>query len=184
MSTISKKLLTVLVAVVAGTKSDAGFAFVPKKEGDALTKDGYTELNPNVPGTPAGQVAARATQKGLDAVPAEGSTAAPAAAPKLAFELESGIEVPEVVGRGRVGAGKYPFDSMEVGHSFFIPNVEAKKLGSTVSSANARYAQEIEGQTRVNRKGKTVPATKQTRTYIVRSAEKGGVSGARIFRTA
>jgi hypothetical protein len=191
MSTLSKKLLSVLVLVATATRSDVGFAFVAKKDGEALAKDGHVELNAAVENTPAGQIAARATPKGLELAPAPaaGATATAAAAPaaKPQFVIEDGIEVPKVEGRGRVGGTKYPFEALKVGQSFFVP-IEAKKLGSTVSSANARYASQIvvDGvpQTRVNRNGATVPATKQERTFVVRSAEKDGVSGARVFRTA
>jgi hypothetical protein len=70
---------------------------------------------------------------------------------------------------------------MEVGQSFFVDK-SAKNLASTVSSANARFAEEIAGETRVDRKGNTVPKTKQTRSFIVRSVEENGVKGSRIWR--
>ena len=41
------------------------------------------------------------------------------------FEIEDGYEVPEA--RDRIGA-KYPFGSLEVGQSFFVPHVDTKKM--------------------------------------------------------
>lgn len=63
------------------------------------------------------------------------------------FEIISGAALPPVT-RGRGGAGapqKYPFDDMEVGQSFFVPSTAKvpnplKSLGSTISQANLRYA--------------------------------------------
>src|SRR5579862_2092398 len=62
------------------------------------------------------------------------------------FEIMDGIDLPPAKRGGRGGAGapqKYPFDSMNVGQSFFVPATEKvphpeKSLGSTLSQANLR----------------------------------------------
>lgn len=174
-----------IAAVVAATLDQTkGFAFVGIDEGAELVKEGLAETNAAVPNTPAGQIAARATQKGIDTVNASTAPTAPATdAAKPSFVIEDNVAIPAVTGRGRI-ASVYPFDKLAVGQSFFVAK-PAKNLASTVSSANARYAVEVKDAagnvlTRVNRKGATVPQTQQTRTFIVRSVE----GGSRIWRKA
>jgi alpha-acetolactate decarboxylase len=81
---------------------------------------------------------------------------------------------------------------LAVGQSFFVADSEdrpdaAKSMASTVAGANARYAVEVEGKFKKNRKGADVPATEQTRTFICRSVKEqqngAVVTGARIWRT-
>lgn len=69
--------------------------------------------------------------------------------PMTSFEIMSGVELPASKrgGRGGGAPSKYPFDQLEVGQSFFVAVTSTmpdpvKKLGSTVSSANHRYAKE------------------------------------------
>lgn len=174
---MAKKFIGI-AAIVAATLGEAGFLFVGLDEGKKLAADGLVELNDKVPNTPKGQIAARATQAGIDSQKEAGT-----AAPKTEFVIESDVAIPAIVGRGRVGGSTYPFDKLAVGQSFFVPK-SAKALASTVSSANARYAEVVEGETRTNRKGIEVPKTKLTRQFIVRSVEEKGVSGSRIWRKA
>lgn len=118
------------------------------------------------------------------------------AAAASAFFIADNVPLPAGRSAPRVSGGSsYPFDALQIGQSFFIaatedkPNV-AKSMASTVTSANARHSTEIEGQTRVNRKGNIVPATYQTRQFIVRNVEDGapwnqpGVKGAAVYRIA
>lgn len=105
------------------------------------------------------------------------------------FKIEDSIPVPTISGRGR-GGNVYPFDTMEVGHSFFVAADEskpnpAKSLASTVSSATARYAVPSEdGATKTNKAGEVVPVMVKTRKFFVRSVEEDGVKGARVWRSA
>jgi hypothetical protein len=80
---------------------------------------------------------------GEDETPA--SEAAPVvAAGKPSFEVMSGFTIPEVKRASGGGAQSiYPFEKLEVGQFFFIPNSAdkphaAKDYASTVSSANGR----------------------------------------------
>jgi len=117
------------------------------------------------------------------------NTAAPAARKVFVidfFAVEDGIAMPTASGRGRGrGGNTYPFDALNVGQSFFVPNTAekpnaAKSLASTVSSATARYAQPSpDGATRTNKKGETVPVMVETRKFVVRAVE----GGARVWRT-
>ena len=181
---LNKKSYAKLQEIVAATAA-GGFVFVSEAEGKQLLAESLIEVNVLLKQND--KVAAKATAKGTEMVqtPGAGMPAPTGDAPAPAassYEIESGIELPAGSARGRTGS-TYPFAALEVGQSFFIPK-EAKNLASTISSANARYAEKVEGQTRVDRKGNTVPATKLTRKFVVRTAEKGGVKGARIFRVA
>lgn len=149
-----------------------------------LVEAGMVELNPAGPNE-AGETLTRATQKGIESMntPTNTAPATVAAAPS-SFAIEDGIAMPTASGRGR-GGNVYPFDALNVGQSFFVPNTEdkpnaAKSLASTVSSATARYAEVVEGQFKTNKKGEQVPVTRETRKFVVRSVE----GGARVWRTA
>jgi hypothetical protein len=101
--------------------------------------------------------------------------------------------------RGGGGGGapiKYPFDKLEVGNSFFVPATAKlpnplKTLGSTISSANLRYAN-VTGEKVVTRakrgeknklvldangdkimETKTVPVYEFTRKFSIRGVEAG-----------
>ena len=102
------------------------------------------------------------------------------------FSLDDNIPPPPVDGRSgaRGKTSAFPFDVMNVGQSFFVPADEkrpnvAKALASTVGNANAKYAKEVPGQFRTNRKGVSVPVKRETRKFVIRNVE----GGARIWRT-
>lgn len=149
----------------------------------SLVEAGLVEINPGMTNE-AGEIATRATQKGIDSMNTPNTatgTAAPVA--PSSFAIEDGIAMPTASGRGR-GGNTYPFDALNVGQSFFVPNSEdkpnaAKSLASTVSSATARYAEVVEGQFKANKKGEQVPVMVETRKFVVRSVE----GGARVWRT-
>lgn len=181
-----KMLANIVVLTTSGN-----FLYTSEKErNDIATAAGkpvaeLLEANPTLPDpTDATKIATRATGATIAAAAAAppAPTTETTTAEKLSFEIESGIAIPAVVGRGRVG-NTYPFDKMNVGDSFFVPKA-SNKLASTVSGAMKRFAEKVPGQTRTTRKGTVVDATKNTRTFIVRSDEKNGVKGSRIFRTA
>jgi hypothetical protein len=167
-----------LAAIVAAMNTDPFYILVPKAEAEKLAADGLAEINTSIADpSKKGRVATRATQKGIDSLAT--ASAEPVATDKPEFVIEDNVAIPAVSGRGgRIGS-VYPFDKLAVGQSFFVPKA-AKNLASTVSSANARYAELIPGQTRKDRKGNDVPATKFTRHFIVRSVE----GGSRIWRKA
>jgi len=146
-----------------------------------------------------GNAAVRLTEAGVAYVAANGS--APVAAPK--YEIITGAVLPASK-RGNKGGGaptQYPFDALDVGQTFFVPKSEkypdpVKKLGSTVSSANARYA-ELTGETKTvmrTKRGpgnkavkdsaganvkeeKTVPVKKATRKFTIRPVVGGQTYG-------
>ncbi len=114
------------------------------------------------------------------------------------FGIIDGAVLP-VSKRGGGGGGapiKYPFDQIQVGQSFFVPATAKlpnplKTLGSTISSANIRYADKI-GEKEVTRakrgeknklvldangqkimETKTVPEYKFNRKFSIRGVEAG-----------
>jgi len=181
--------------VVEATKAGT-FVYTSAAVHVPLIEAGLVEINPAITNE-AGEIATRATEKGIETVTSTTTqeTAAvetAAAAPVIAssgFAIEAGVPMPSISGRGRTGTA-YPFDKMEPGHSFFVPNSEdkpnaAKSLASTVSSATARYAvPAADGSTKANKAGEQVPVMVETRKFIVRSVEENGVKGARVWRTA
>lgn len=170
-----------LAAIVKATEAGS-FVYTSAEAHASALADGLVEVNPSMTNE-AGELATRATEKGISSMNAS-QTPAPAAASKPSFAIEDGIELAPISGRGR-GGETYPFDKLAVGQSFFVPNSDdkpnvAKSLASTVSSATRRYAEEIPGQTRTDRKGNVVPALKETRKFVVRAVD----GGARVWRTA
>ena len=206
-----KKTAATAVAVIGLAEIVAAGAngiYVPESVFAPLVEAGLVEINTAMTNE-AGEVATRATQKGIDSLQSNGdntseaSEASEASANsetaatetgktekvKTMFKIEDSIPVPTISGRGR-GGNVYPFDEPAVGQSFFVPNSEdkpnaAKSLASTVSSATARYAVASEdGATKTNKKGEVVPVMVETRKFVVRSVEENGVKGARVWRTA
>lgn len=185
----------VLTEVVRLTKQNQ-VAYTSEAEHSQLLADGLVEINSSM--VQGDKYATRATAKGIAMVDGPNSewgaqtvaasdvgsvSAEDLAGSKPSFKIEKGIEIPAIVGRGKV-ATAYPFDDMQVGDSFFVDK-PAKNLASTVSSANARYATEekdAQGNTimRANRKGEQVPKLNYGRKYIVRSVP----GGSRIWRQA
>ena len=123
---------------------------------------------------------------------------------KKEFAIIAGAALPPSKRGSGLGGGapvKYPFDTLEVGASFFVPvsaklENPVKTLGSTVSSANMRYAVET-GPTKIVSRAKrgkgnklelddqghkimetkTVPVYNFTRKFEIRGVEAGKVYG-------
>lgn len=186
-------LENIVSATLDATK---GFLYTSAAVHTPLAEAGLVEVNPAM-ANDAGELATRATQKGIDSVSKndENATSETQGKPaktekvKTMFQLEDNVALPSISGRGRTGTA-YPFEAMAVGQSFFVANSEdkpnaAKSLASTVSSATARYAvPSADGATKTNKKGETVPVMVETRKFVVRSVEENGVKGARVWRTA
>jgi hypothetical protein len=182
--------MQVLAAIVAATQSGSFIYTAPEYHTPMITL-GLVEIaaamiNP----ANANEVATRATAKGIEMINSA-STPEVQAPVKSKFEIEEGIPIPPAKRGGRI-ENLYPFESLAVGQSFFVPASEkkpdpAKSLASTVNSATARFATaDPSGATRINRKGKTVPVMIEGRKFSVRPYEKivDGVivKGARIWR--
>lgn len=200
-------VITLAMIVAAG----ADGLFTSAAVHGPLVEQGLVEINPGITNE-AGEVATRATQKGIDSMNTNtGATPTPtpgAAAIKSAFKLDDAVELPTIKRGGR-GGNVYPFDEMAKGQSFFVAATAdkpdpAKSLASTVSSATARYAVEVEGETeevevktyqlddagkRVKRDGSFVVLSTATETrakmqltrqFVVRSVEENGIGRAHV----
>lgn len=142
---LSKKNATLLNAIVAAMAVEATpYLMVTEADAAPLVKEGLVETNGEI--RVGDTIAARATEKGItlntETTPAAGATGGTAAAPPSSFALIDGAILP--AGRGGRNSNVYPFDTMAVGQSFFVPASEAKpnpakSLASTVSSATKRY---------------------------------------------
>lgn len=145
-----KSLLATIIAAMAN--ADAPFHMATPAEVKNLVDNGMVETNNEI--TDGDKVAVRATEKGQAEAPApstnEGNnntvtdtnTAANAASP---FAIIEGAVLPE--GRAPRSSSVYPFETMNVGQSFFVPATEdkpnpAKSLASTISSANKRFSKD------------------------------------------
>lgn len=118
--------------------------------------------------------------------------------------IQAKVTIPASKRGNRKGAGaptQYPFETMNVGDTFFVPDSAkkgnaAKHLGSTVSQQNMHYREETSETKQVTRTKRgpgnkaeigpdgnkvketvTVPVYKPTRKYVVRAVKKGDVLG-------
>jgi hypothetical protein len=151
------KLSLIVAATVANgfTYEDTGEANIQN-----LLVAGLIETNAAM-ADENGNVATRATVKGIETVNATVTETAPqpeiapavvqaaTAAPKAttSFAIRSDIPVPTIKRGGAGRAVGFPFDLLEPGQSFHVPATAerpepAKSLASTVSTANAKYAKE------------------------------------------
>ena len=149
--TLTSANLAALAYIVAAGE---GGTFAPLADVRPLAdhKPALVEINEDATDD-NGNVAVRATAEGISHPPPN-STTEPASAPaaKTSFEIMDVpadiLQVAKERRRSSRGASeKYPFDSLEVGKGFFVAATEkmpepAKSLASTVSSAQARYAEE------------------------------------------
>jgi hypothetical protein len=146
---LSKVNAALLATIVSSMSNEATpYHMVTEAEVAKLVKDGLVETNAEI--RDGDKIAARATTKGIEVSSTEGggnagtSGTAPVATAS-AFSLIDGAELP--ASRGGRNRSVYPFDTMAVGQSFFVPASEAKpnpakSLASTVSSANKRAAKD------------------------------------------
>jgi len=188
-----------LESVIEATKEDS-FVYTCAAFHNPLIESGDVIVNRTLENE-SGDFATRATAKHLnqnestemttEQAPATQSTTT--STPVRVFEIKTG-EIPASTRRtGGVSAGRksiYPFDALEVAQYFFVPDAGEKvavtSMASTVTGANARYAEVVEGQTRVNRKGVTVPVTRQLRKFKLFDGSEMidgvEVKGAKVFR--
>ncbi|QBZ71746.1 hypothetical protein [Pseudomonas phage KP1] len=189
MTTLNKKQKADFAGLQAAINASAdGFIYAAAAAVAPFVAAGLVETNEAIvdgDGNIAVRLSATAGEAGATA------NEAPKVKTVSKFQIDANIPVPTITGRGR-GGNTYPFDLLEVGQSFFVPNTEdkpnaAKSLASTVSSATARHAvPSADGATKVNKQGETVPVMVETRKFVVRSVDEtaeGRGPGARVWRT-
>lgn len=193
MANLNAKALALLQRLIEATNSATGYIFGTKAEYKVLSDAGYAEFNEAV--KDGNKVAVRASPAGVAAFneqsggQANGGTSQPAPAAST-FKITKGLQMPAIKRRvGEATGSKYPFDGMEVGDSFHVPNTDdlpnaAKSLASSVTAANMRYATKGEG-THKTPKGNDRPNYVYSRVYQIRAVGKDDPdgAGARIWRT-
>lgn len=209
MAKIAKLKAANITLLAAIASAPEGFLYVSQTEAAPLLGQdpAMIEVNTNMldPNDNT-KAAARVTEAGkaLVASKSNGSTPTNEAPPMEQFAIITGAVLPPSK-RGNRGGGaptKYPFDKLEVGQTFFVgksdehPN-PLKTLGSTVSSANNRYAEKTTETKQVERTKRgagnkavknadgsnvkesvTVPVMKFTRKFSIRAVEAGKSYGA------
>lgn len=108
------------------------------------------------------------------------------------LKLTKGLPVPTIKTRKSLGASNLPsnlFTVMQKGDSYHIAKTDKepephKRYSSAVSAATKATGKPIEGETRLNRAGKTVPVLKPEKVFTIRrvGAEDPDGVGARIYR--
>lgn len=191
-----REALEALVRIVQATTDETlapehRYTFCDEVVGDWLQKNGYAQMNKEFKNE-AGAFAVRATEKGINFQKNKDKEKQKMSeeTTKVEFVIEEGIEMPASkrgAGGGGIGNKIYPFEKLEVKQSFFVAGKEAKTFAGTVASANKRFSEEVKNEDgsvklRTNRKGKSVPETKQVREFKVRADTKDGVAGVRVFR--
>ena len=182
------KLLSLLTFIVTETQGPNGSGAAPVDAANDLLKAAPTFIQIISQPDAVGNVQIKATPAGIAAVqpaatPVQASPAV--AATPTQFLIEDGFAVP-VASRGGARATVYPFASMNLGQSFFVPATDAKPnpakaMASTVSGVNKRYAKfYAEGHEKAGQ-----PTGKDGRKFTVRARtiEQGEkVNGARVYR--
>lgn len=152
------------------------------------------------------EIALKATQAGIDYVTAnciitasrtapavniQAETPKPKGSTKMSFEIEN---IPVVAGKrgGGTRAGKYPFDALEVGQSFFVAT--EKSIASALTNAMKKYDVPLLDEAGVQKtkeitvpktgEKRTILATKHVRVFTAVAETKDGVAGFRVGRTA
>jgi len=154
------------------------------------------------PAAPAAPAAAPFGNAPAAAAPTAPATRAQAVAPEGGFKIVTGVPLPVVTRSFGPKKSIYPFGTLEVGASFFVPSTAArpnpaKQMASTVNSATSRFS--VEDGTEM-KDGVEVAKFKKTRTFALRGIDadmthadgsKGGApwgypgqGGAAVFRTA
>lgn len=175
---------------IATMATDDGIAYVAAKSSP------FGAAPPPAAASPFGAMpaaSAPASVTGAPAAPAKREMVKP---PEGGFKLVSDVPLPPVVRKFGAKAPLYPFASMEIGQSFFVPATiarpnPAKSLASTVASAMGRFS-EADGTHVVIKDGvsQTVAKFKKTRQFALRQVDDGavygypGVKGAAVFRVA
>lgn len=179
-----------MAAIIAATNS-GGFVHVNEKDAAKAVKDGLIEINTEMRDE-TGNVAARATPKGMASVP--GNTSAPGATPSFAIVTGPALEKPKRGAAGR--AAMYPFDQLPAPDAngntakFFVPATEKspepwKSLSSTVSAASRSFATITGTKPGKNKNGEDIQRNIYdfSRKFALIEGENNGVKGAWVERT-
>lgn len=188
--------------VIAALQNIQATGTVTPEVGKPLVQQGLIEVNAEDVAAALSVARARLTQKALDALPKPASADAPVGS---AFGIiTNAAPPPSKRGSGLRSHGapkKYPFDALELNQSFFVSVSEdtpdpLKSLGSAISAANMRYAEDTgekkqakraakgpDGKARKDAAGKIVkeltevPVYKFNRKFQIRGVVKDTMYG-------
>jgi hypothetical protein len=195
--TMAADKVALLNIIIADTNGPQGYSLVNPDAVNELVEAGRIQVNPSIK-SEDGKIAARATDAVLAA--AQAAPAGPVAPAPVAvsttYNLQSDIPMAPSK-RGGKKSEEYPFSKMEIGQSFVVPSTPEypepwNTFASTVSSATRRFST-VGTETKLNRKGESVPVLIPTRKFTLRRVEVAQtyangfvepVAGARVFRTA
>lgn len=195
---MAKKLTKAHLAITLMTIVEAGEEgmYAPAELANSLLEKGLVEINAGDVDE-YGCVATRATQAGIDHAFEEqrsaGPEEAPVAAAQTGFAIVDSVEVPKSHVRRTKQGSKYPFDQLEIGQSFFVPQTAkseniVRTMSSQVSNAKKLYSEAIPGEFKTNKNGQQIPKLHYHRNFIARPVEDGapwgfpGVKGAGVWR--
>lgn len=176
---LTKAHLSITLADVVEQTLEEKFMFTPEQLHKEWVAKGLVEVNStDVPPDEYGCIATRATQAGIDFVNSENATPTSSADD---FEIEDGIAMPSRTSAGRKSAPEqYPFSKLGKGQSFLVRGVDMKAMRSHVAKANKAFTVIVPGETKLNRKGAEVKATKAERKFVAREVAEG----VRVWREA
>jgi hypothetical protein len=140
---------TALLSMIAA--APGGYLFLTQDEGADIVAEGnaVVTLDPVAPDGLATVVLTDAGKAVVAALPAPAAAASPPpAASPLKIVVRNDLPVPEIVGRSRGRASRYPFDTMQPGESFHIPKTAANPdpagaIASSLTGARLKYAEEV-----------------------------------------
>lgn len=205
LSTADKAKLSQIAQATAS--GNPGFAYFAPAAVQKLVDAALVEGNPGL--SQGDAIAFRATQAGMDEAKVAGPTngagenTAPAGhtAPTIS-SLVASVPVPSIRRGGEGSRSVYPFDSMEAGQSFFVPQTgdknPAKSLASNITTVMKKGATVVAGQFRtINRKNRKtgqpetvqLPVYSYPRIFVTRAVDDGapwgfpGQKGAAVWRT-
>jgi hypothetical protein len=171
---LKKASVALLATIASAMLAEPFYALATEKEAKELTDGKLAEFNPEI--RDGDKIAIRLTDEGLKAntemnAPASntgtdnGANTSTATAAS-SFAIIDGAALPSAARGGRNGP-VYPFETLNVGQSFFVPATSdkpepAKSIASTATSAAKRFANPVK-----DGEGKPV-----METYKVRGVEK------------
>lgn len=198
-----KSINVALLAAIAAAEQSGTFYYVSKVDGEPLMQHDPNLIEVDFNNKNEQGVAAKLSVAGkellMSSQNAANTATQAASAPAPSYSVIGGAVLPQSK-RGNKGGGapiKYPFDNLEIGQMFFVPvsvkhKDPVKTLGSTVSSANMRYAVDTGQKRTVERtkrgsKNKAVldaqgnkvketveiPVYRHTRKFTIRPVEAG-----------
>lgn len=200
---MAKKPSKEVVALVNKIAAHSGTFYISQSDGLPLLNNDPPLIEVNTNDVVDGNAACRLTEAGQKLVTAPKAAkvdAGDAKASPYAIITTAVLPPSKRGGKGGGAPTQYPFDDLAVGQTFFVPVSEkhpdpVKTLGSTVSSANLRYAVETGEKRTVNRakrgegnkavmvdgkkvmETKEVPVYKYERKFSIRAVVKGQTYG-------